>query len=77
MQLDRESRASLEAAPLQHLLAAGSLHAREEAVDSLPSSDFGLVRALWHDIGQDYIPVGRECQFDDGSRSCPRPTPHA
>ena len=58
MQLDRESRAALEAAPLQHLLAAGGLHAGEEAVDSLPSSDFGLVRALWHDIGLDYIPVG-------------------
>ena len=58
MQLDRESRAALEAAPLQHLLAAGGLHAGEEAVDSLPSSDFWLVGSLWHDDGLDYIPVG-------------------
>ena len=63
MQLDREPRPALEAAALDHPLAAGGLHAREEAVDSLPSSDFGLVSTLWHDIALDYSPVACGCQI--------------
>ncbi len=48
MQLYRESLPTLETAPLEDVLSAAREHTGEEAVDSFPSPDFGLIGSFWH-----------------------------
>ena len=48
MQLYRQFLPTLETAPFEDVLSAAREHTGEEAVDSFPSPDFGLIGSFWH-----------------------------